>query len=133
MAELSAVASGGELSRLILARKGCGALRDAPHIAVFDEVDSGIGGETAWCVGELLSAMGSERQVLAISHLPQVASCADAQIVIRKIEKDARTVTRLEPVVADQRQHEIARMLGSHDADGLQHADRMLKRGRMVA
>jgi DNA repair protein RecN (Recombination protein N) len=130
---LSAVASGGELSRLILALKGCGALRDAPHIAVFDEVDSGIGGETAWCVGELLAAMGSERQVLAISHLPQVASCADAQIATRKIEKDGRTVTRLEPVVADQRQQEIARMLGGSDADGLQHADRMLKRGRVIA
>ncbi len=130
---LSAVASGGELSRLILALKGCGALRDAPHIAGFDEVDSGIGGETAWCVGELLAAMGSERQVLAISHLPQVACCADAQIAIRKIEKDGRTVTRLEPVVADQRQQEIARMLGGSDADGFQHADRMLKRGRMAA
>ncbi len=130
---LSAVASGGELSRLILALKGCGALRDAPHIAVFDEVDSGIGGETAWCVGELLAAMGSERQVLAISHLPQVACCANAQIAIRKVEKDGRTVTRLEPVEADQRQQEIARMLGGSDADGLQHADRMLKRGRMAA
>jgi len=130
---LSAVASGGELSRLILALKGCGALRDAPHIAVFDEVDSGIGGETAWCVGELLAAMGSERQVLVISHLPQVAACADAQIAIRKIEQDSRTVTRLEPVVADQRQQEIARMLGGSDADGLQHAERMLKRGRVSA
>ncbi len=130
---LSAVASGGELSRLILALKGCGALRDAPHIAVFDEVDSGIGGETAWCVGELLAAMGTERQVLVISHLPQVAACADAQIAIRKIENDGRTVTRLEPVVADQRQQEIARMLGGSDADGLQHADRMLKRGRVTA
>jgi DNA repair protein RecN (Recombination protein N) len=131
--QLSAVASGGELSRLILALKGCGALCDAPHIAVFDEVDSGIGGETAWCVGELLAVMGSERQVLVISHLPQVASCADAQIAIRKIEQEGRTFTRLEPVVADQRQLEIARMLGGHDADGLQHAERMLKRGRMAA
>lgn len=130
---LSAVASGGELSRLILALKGCGALRDAPHIAVFDEVDSGIGGETAWCVGELLAAMGSERQVLVISHLPQVAACADAQIAIRKIEKDERTVTRLEAVEADQRQQEIARMLGGNNTDGLRHAGRMLGRGREIA
>jgi DNA repair protein RecN (Recombination protein N) len=127
---LSAVASGGELSRLILALKGCGALRDAPHIAVFDEVDSGIGGETAWCVGELLAAMSSERQVLVISHLPQVASCADAQITIRKVENDGRTVTCLEPLVAGLRQQEIARMLGGSDTDGLQHAGKMLKRGR---
>jgi len=127
------VASGGELSRMILALKGCGALRDAPHIAVFDEVDSGIGGETAWCVGELLAAMSLERQVLVISHLPQVASCADTQIAIRKIEKGGRTVTCLESVDAVERQQEIARMLGGNDTDGLQHADRMLKRGRMVA
>ncbi len=131
--ELSVVASGGELSRLILALKGCGALCETPHIAVFDEVDSGIGGETAWCVGELLAAMGSQRQVLVISHLPQVASCADAQVAIRKSEKDGRTVTRLEPVVADRRQQEIARMLGGGDADGLRHANRMLERGRTVA
>ena len=72
--DLAAVASGGELSRLVLALKGCGALSDMPHIAVFDEVDTGIGGETAWCVGELLAAMGRDRQVLVISHLPQVAS-----------------------------------------------------------
>jgi DNA repair protein RecN (Recombination protein N) len=130
---LSAVASGGELSRLTLALKGCGALRETPHIAVFDEVDSGIGGETAWCVGELLAAMGSERQVLVISHLPQVASCADTQIAIRKNDKDGRTVTLLEPLVAGLRQQEIARMLGGSDTDGLQHADRMLKRGRAVA
>ena len=107
-------------------------MREIPHIAVFDEVDSGIGGETAWCVGELLAAMGSERQVLVISHLPQVASCADAQIAIRKNDKDDRTVTRLEPLVAGLRQQEIARMLGSNDTDGLQHAGRMLERGRAV-
>jgi len=125
---LSAVASGGELSRMVLALKGCGALRQAPPIAVFDEVDTGVGGETAWCVGELLRAMGRERQVLVISHLPQVASSADAHVLISKGEKDGRTVTRLTTVRGQERQQEIARMLGG-GADALGHAGRMLERG----
>lgn len=126
---LASVASGGELSRLVLALKGCGALRSMPHIAVFDEVDTGIGGETAWCVGELLAAMGKERQVFVISHLPQVAACADRQVVIRKAEKDGRTVTRLEELDAASRQQEIARMLGGADHESLEHATRLLARG----
>ncbi|MDX8406949.1 MAG: DNA repair protein RecN [Mariprofundaceae bacterium] len=126
---LAAVASGGELSRLVLALKGCGAVADMPHIAVFDEVDTGIGGETAWCVGELLAAMGHERQVLVISHLPQVAAIADAQIVIRKAEQDGRTTTSLEPLASAQRQPEIARMLGGQDEESVQHAAKMLERG----
>jgi len=126
---LSAVASGGELSRLVLALKGCGALSDMPHIAVFDEVDTGIGGETAWCVGELLASMGRERQVLVISHLAQVAACADNQIVIRKSEKDGRTITNLEEIVSENRQGEIARMLGGRDDESMQHAGKMLQRG----
>jgi len=128
--ELSAVASGGELSRLVLAFKGCGALTDMPHLAVFDEVDTGIGGETAWCVGELLARMGQERQVLVISHLPQVAACAEHQVVIRKSENAGRTITSLEPVEEQSRQNEIARMLGGAGAQSLQHASEMLQRGR---
>jgi len=130
--DLAAVASGGELSRLVLAFKGCGALTGMPHIAVFDEVDTGIGGETAWCVGELLAQMGKERQVLVISHLPQVASCADHQIVICKSEKEGRTVTVMEPVEDQLRQAEIARMLGGTGAS-FKHAQDMLIRGRGAA
>jgi len=130
---LAAVASGGELSRLVLALKGCGALTDMPHIAVFDEVDTGIGGETAWCVGELLSAMGRERQVLVISHLAQVAACADNQIVIRKSEKEGRTTTTLEEIISDKRQGEIARMLGGRDDESMQHAGKMLQRGQSAS
>ncbi len=131
--DLAAVASGGEVSRLVLALKGCGALNDMPNIAVFDEVDTGIGGETAWCVGELLASMGKERQVLVISHLPQVASCADHQVVIGKREKDGRTLTQLEPVLATDRQHEVARMLGGTDVHGLQHAEAFLQRGQSIS
>jgi len=130
--DLAAVASGGELSRLVLAFKGCGALTAMPHIAVFDEVDTGIGGETAWCVGELLAQMGRDRQVLVISHLPQVASCADHQIVICKREKEGRTITGLEPVEDQSRQTEIARMLGGVEDQSLQHARDMLVRGQAM-
>jgi len=125
--ELAGVASGGELSRLVLALKGCGVLQDMPQIAVFDEVDTGIGGETAWSVGELLAAMGEERQVLVISHLPQVASCAEHQVVISKAEKQGRTVTGLESVSGEARLHEIARMLGGGE-HSLGHAAELLNR-----
>jgi len=132
--ELAAVASGGELSRLVLAFKGCGAMRDMPALAVFDEVDTGIGGETAWCVGEMLARMGRDRQVLVISHLPQVAACADQQVVISKSTRDGRTLTALESVEADARRAEIARMLGSGAGDqSLEHAAAMLEHGRSVA
>jgi len=128
--ELSAVASGGELSRMVLALKGCGAMTDAPGLAVFDEVDTGIGGETAWCVGELLAAMGRERQVLVISHLPQVAACADQQVVISKAEQQGRTLSSLKMLNTAERRLEIARMLGGADADAMPHADSMLARGQ---
>jgi len=126
---LAAIASGGELSRFVLALKGCGALVNAPQIAVFDEVDVGIGGETAWCVGELLAAMSRDRQLFVVSHLPQVAACADQQVCIRKGVEGARTLTRLESLSDKMRQEEIARMLGGASEESLQHAGQMLKRG----
>ena len=127
---LAQVASGGELSRLVLALKALGAYRDAPAIAVFDEVDVGIGGETAWCVGELLRDMSRERQVFVISHLPQVASCADQQCHIVKAQHDGRTTTRLQLLSEEERVSEIARMLGGLDAESVQHARNMLSRGK---
>jgi len=127
--ELAAVASGGEMSRLVLALKGCGAMSSAPRIAVFDEVDAGIGGETAWCVGELLAAMGRERQVLTISHLPQVAACAAQQVHIFKQQKKDRTISRLKLLNEDERQEELARMLGGANAKSREHAQVMLARG----
>ncbi|TLS69250.1 DNA repair protein RecN [Mariprofundus erugo] len=127
--DLAAVASGGELSRMVLALKGCGALDEAPYLAVFDEVDTGIGGETAWCVGTLLASMGRERQVLVISHLPQVAACGDRQVVISKFEQDGRTLSSLRQLDDAERRLEIARMLGGAGEDSLPHADSMLARG----
>jgi len=128
---LAQVASGGELSRLVLSLKACGAFIHAPAIAVFDEVDVGIGGETAWCVGELLAAMGKERQVFVVSHLPQVASCAQHQISILKTQREDRTITDLAVLQADERAAEIARMLGGVDVESLDHAKQMLHKGQI--
>ncbi len=128
---LAQVASGGELSRLVLSLKACGAFIHAPAIAVFDEVDVGIGGETAWCVGELLAAMGKERQVFVVSHLPQVAACAQHQISILKTQREDRTITDLAVLQADERAAEIARMLGGVDAESLDHAKQMLHKGQI--
>ncbi len=127
---LATIASGGEMSRLVLALKGCGALCSAPDIAVFDEVDAGIGGETAWHVGELLADMGAERQVLVISHLPQVAACAHHQVRISKHREGERTVTTITPVQAEARRDEIARMLGGAGEKSRAHAEQMLARGQ---
>jgi len=126
---LADTASGGELSRLVLALKGCGALEDEPDTAIFDEVDVGIGGETAWCVGELLRNMGKERQVLVVSHLPQVAACAHQQVAIEKVVHNQRTHTDLTLLNKNKRQAEIARMLGGINDKSLVHAQQMLERG----
>ena len=126
---LTETASGGELSRLVLSLKGCGALEHAPDTAIFDEVDVGIGGETAWCVGELLRNMGKERQVLVVSHLPQVASCAHHQVAIEKSIFDNRTRTQLTMLDKTSRTNEIARMLGGINDESLHHAKQMLARG----
>ncbi|MDX8382709.1 MAG: DNA repair protein RecN, partial [Ghiorsea sp.] len=126
---LSDTASGGELSRLVLALKGCGALEHAPATAIFDEIDVGIGGETGWCVGELLRAMGMERQVLVVSHLPQVAASAHAQVAIEKFIHDGRTKTQLTMLEDGARKEEVARMLGGANEESLHHAEQMLTRG----
>ncbi|MDX8388000.1 MAG: DNA repair protein RecN [Ghiorsea sp.] len=126
---LSDTASGGELSRLVLALKGCGALEHAPDTAIFDEVDVGIGGETGWCVGELLRNMGAERQVLVVSHLPQVASCAHHQVAIEKSTHDNRTRTQLTMLDNNDRKNEVARMLGGLNDESLHHATQMLNKG----
>lgn len=129
---LADTASGGELSRLVLALKGCGALENEPDTAIFDEVDVGIGGETGWCVGELLRNMGSERQVLVVSHLPQVAACAHHQIAIEKTVQDSRTRTNLTLLTDEKRQSEVARMLGGVTNESLVHAEQMLQRGQVL-
>jgi len=125
---LNTTISGGELSRFVLALKGCDALRHAAPLAVFDEVDTGIGGETAWHVGRLLAEMGQRRQVLVISHLPQVASCAAHHVRIEKRHEQGRTFTDVCRLDAAAREREIARVLGADDDEGRRHARAFLQR-----
>lgn len=115
LAPLASVASGGELSRLMLAIHVVSGT-DVPTV-VFDEVDAGIGGQTARAVGELLRRMAAERQVLVVTHLPQVAAYADAHFAVSKRERDGRTVTRVERLEAPAREAELARMLSGQVTD----------------
>lgn len=110
---LAKVASGGELSRVLLALKAALMATDPIPTVVFDEVDAGIGGEIADAVGHKMQEVaGSERQVLAITHLPQIAACADHHIRVAKQTRAGRTVTEVIPLDAEARVAELARMLG---------------------
>ncbi|ACI52891.1 DNA repair protein RecN [Gluconacetobacter diazotrophicus PA1 5] len=108
---LAKVASGGELSRLMLALKVVLAGRSAVPTLVFDEVDSGVGGATASAIGDRLARVGHDVQVLVVTHSPQVAARGDAHLRISKSVTKGRTETRAEPLSAAQRREEIARML----------------------
>ncbi len=126
-APLRDAASGGELSRVMLALSGLGPAAGAATL-VFDEIDAGIGGNTARVVGERLRALGSEHQVLCITHLPQVASLADVHFRLEKdtgTEQARATVERLE---GEGVVEEIRRMLGGErsDAAATQHARELL-------
>ncbi|GMU45522.1 MAG: DNA repair protein RecN [Porticoccaceae bacterium] len=109
---LAKIASGGELSRISLAIQVIAAEQTRVPAMVFDEVDVGIGGATAATVGQLLRRLGSRGQVIAITHLPQVASHAHRHLVVTKTSADGDTTTALQPLAAAERVAEIARMLG---------------------
>lgn len=110
---LAKVASGGELARIALAISVIASSATATPTLIFDEVDSGIGGGVAEVVGRLLKKLGSDRQVLCVTHLPQVASQADCHFQVSKATlNDGRTVSRIAPLNASARIEEIARMLG---------------------
>jgi DNA repair protein RecN (Recombination protein N) len=121
-------ASGGELSRLMLALAGEGAPGGAATY-VFDEIDAGVGGQTAKAVGERLRALGTERQVLCITHLPQVASMAQAHFRIAKSLAGGQATATVERVDGDELVAEIVRMLGGSDGDEAadRHARELLK------
>lgn len=124
---LARVASGGEVSRVMLALKSVLGAADAVPVLVFDEVDAGIGGATGLAVGRRLAALGTDHQVLVVTHLPQVAACASAHVVVTKDETGTRTITTAEQISGDAIVHEVARMLsGSASATGLAHARELL-------
>ncbi len=109
---LSSVASGGELSRIMLAIKTISAKRDEINTLIFDEIDSGISGKTAWKVSEKLGLLAKSHQVICITHLPQIAAMADSHYCIEKSEKDGKTVTDIRPLDESGSLSEVARLLG---------------------
>ncbi|RYG13379.1 MAG: DNA repair protein RecN, partial [Burkholderiales bacterium] len=109
---LRKVASGGELSRISLAIEVAALGLDAVPTMVFDEVDSGIGGAVSDIVGQKLRALGEKRQVLCVTHLPQVAAQGHAHYRVSKAPVDGMTQSSVELLVARQREEELARMLG---------------------
>jgi DNA repair protein RecN (Recombination protein N) len=129
---LARVASGGELSRIMLALKL--SLRRADPVAtyVFDEVDAGVGGGAAEVVGRQIQRVAESRQVLCVTHLPQIAALADTQFRVEKYEKNGRIETKVTVLGAKDRREEIARMLGgmSITSKTRAHAEEMLSRAR---
>ena len=129
------VASGGELSRIALAIAVTTSQLGAAQTLIFDEVDAGIGGAVAQAVGRLMKQLGRDRQVLAVTHLPQVAACADHHLVVAKQSEDGVTVSSVAPVEDTLRVSEIARMLGGGhlSATSVAHAREMLENGQRGA
>jgi DNA repair protein RecN (Recombination protein N) len=109
---LARIASGGELSRIMLALKSVASLDARGLTLVFDEVDAGIGGRVAEVVGKKLRSMSARHQVLCVTHLPQIASLADRHYAVRKRVERGRTTTEVAALGPEDRVEEIARMLG---------------------
>jgi DNA repair protein RecN (Recombination protein N) len=128
MRSLKAIASSGEISRVMLAVKAVLAKHDRIPVLVFDEIDSNVGGEMGSAIGAKLSTVAEQHQVLCITHLPQVAVHGAAHFVVTKDVHDGRTRTAIEPVAEDARAEEVARMLGGKDLTSvtLTHAREML-------
>jgi DNA repair protein RecN (Recombination protein N) len=123
------VASGGELSRMALAIAVTTSRLGLAQTLIFDEVDAGVGGAVAETVGRLMKQLGRDRQVLAVTHLPQVAACADAHLLVSKESRGQHTSSRVVPIRGEERVTEIARMLGGERLSdtSLAHARQMLQ------
>lgn len=127
---LRAIASSGEISRLMLAIKSALAAQDAIPLLVFDEIDTNVGGEIAHSVGAKMQTLGRDHQVICITHLPQVAALASLHFVVTKDARRGRTFSNLHEVTGKARQEEIARMLGGKSDSALKLAASLLKERR---
>ena len=127
---LSKVASGGELSRIMLAIKNVLADADEVQTMIFDEIDTGISGRAAAKVGFKLSEAARNRQILCVTHLAQIAAAADTQLLIKKTSDDKRTYTAITKLDFEGRKHEIARIISGdeNDAISLENAEKLLLR-----
>jgi DNA repair protein RecN (Recombination protein N) len=124
---LRAIASSGEMARVMLALKTVLAAEDEIPVLIFDEVDANVGGETANAVGEKMKQIATKRQVLCITHLPQVAAPADAHYVVTKQIRDGRTISEIELLDKKSRVTELARMLGGQTDAARKHAEALLE------
>ncbi len=124
---LRAIASSGEMARVMLALKTVLAAADEIPVLVFDEVDANVGGETANAVGEKMKQIAAKRQVFCITHLPQVAAAADAHYLVSKQVKNGRTISDITLLDKKSRVSELARMLGGQSDAARKHAEALLK------
>ena len=126
---LSKVASGGELARIMLAMKNVLAEKDQVNTLIFDEVDTGVSGRAAQRVAEKLKSVAKHKQVLCVTHLPQLAALADTHLLIAKAERNGRTYTTVTPLDIEGRKRELARIIGGTNITEttLKSAEEMLK------
>ena len=126
---MSKVASGGELARIMLAMKNVLAEKDQVNTLIFDEVDTGVSGRAAQRVAEKLKSVASHKQVLCVTHLPQLAALADTHLFIAKSEYDGRTYTSVTPLDLEGRKRELARIIGGTNITEttLKSAEEMLR------
>lgn len=128
---LHKIASGGELSRLMLAIKSLLAAVDEVQTLIFDEVDTGVGGRALHAVGEKMAQIGATRQVIAVTHAPQVASFAKQHYLIKKEVVGGRTYTNIIKLADDERIGELARMLGGKSDVAFRHAKELFKNAQI--
>jgi DNA repair protein RecN (Recombination protein N) len=124
---LRAIASSGELARVMLALKTVLAAEDEIPVLVFDEVDANVGGDTAKAVGQKMRQISQKRQVLCVTHLPQVAASASAHLVAVKRVSEGRTISEIKPLGATERIGELARMLGDQSDLARKHAEALIR------
>ena len=131
---LSKIASGGEMSRIMLGFKSILAGFDKIPTMIFDEIDTGISGRTAQVVGEKIYKISKEHQIICISHLPQIAALADSHFVINKVVLDNKTKTIVNRLSEDGRIEEMARLLGGVDLTNttIKHASEMIEMSKKI-
>lgn len=119
LGKISKIASGGELSRIMLAMKNVLAENDETNAMVFDEIDTGVSGIAAQRVGEKLSDLAKNKQVICVTHLPQIAAMADGHFVIEKSQEKGRTYTKVTPLSYEGRKKELSRLIGGENVTAL--------------
>ena len=126
---MSKVASGGELARIMLEMKNVLAEKDSVATLIFDEVDTGVSGRAAQKVAEKLRSVAASKQVLCVTHLPQIAALANTHLLIAKQEREGRTYTSVSPLDIEGRKAELARIIGGTNitATTLKSAEEMLQ------